>query len=108
MKNIYRFKNIIFFVNIKRNVLTTDSKNVFSINILYFILVFLTLLNLLNVLYLLNVLNLVIIYVYLSFGGILIVKKAKLAKTIIMPITAKNMAPESFFIIKAPAKFPNN
>jgi hypothetical protein len=36
------------------------------------------------------------------------VKNPKLAVTIITPITAKNPAPESFLIIKAPARFPNN
>jgi hypothetical protein len=36
------------------------------------------------------------------------VKNNKLATTIIMPITAKNIAPESFLIIKAPARFPKN
>lgn len=38
----------------------------------------------------------------------MIVKKAKLAMTITNPITTKNIVPESFFIINAPARLPKN
>jgi hypothetical protein len=47
------------------------------------------------------------ISVYLSFGGILIVKNPDVGKIMMIPIMTKNKTPDVDCIIKAPIKFPN-